>query len=58
MKSSFPESRILNGRKVDLTKTRLFEEPFLNAEVGSEGLTMTSKGMKRALNFRTLIITE
>jgi hypothetical protein len=55
---AFPDTRILNGKKVDLTKTKLFEGPFLNAEVGSEKLRMTYKGMKRTLNFKTLTITD
>lgn len=58
MKFAFPDARILNGKKVDLTKTKLFEGPFLNAGVGSEKLTMIYKGMKRTLDFKTLSITE
>lgn len=56
MKFSFPEGRVLNGKNVDLTKTRLFEGPYLNAEVGSERLTITHGGEKRVLDFRTLKI--
>jgi len=55
---SFPKSRILNGRKLDLRRTKLFEGPFPNAEEGSECLAMTRKGIKRALNLRTLTITK
>jgi len=58
MKFAFPDARILNGKKVDLTKTQLFDGPFLNAGVGSEKLTMIYKGMKRTLDFKTLSITE
>ncbi len=58
MKFAFPDTRILNGKKIDLTKTKLFESPFLNAEVGSERLTMTYKGARRVLDFKTLTITE
>jgi hypothetical protein len=58
MKFAFPGTRVLNGKKVDLTKTRLFEGPFLHAEVGSEKLTMTYKGTERILDFKNLTITE
>jgi hypothetical protein len=54
----FPEVRQLNGKPVDLTKYRLFEGPFLNAEVGSENLTMTYKTKRRVLDFKKLPITE
>jgi hypothetical protein len=58
MKFAFPDTRILNGKPVDLTKTRLFEGPFLNAEVGSEKLTMTHKGQRRILDFKTGTVTN
>jgi len=58
MTFAFPESRMLNGKAVDLSKTKLFEGPFLNAEVGSERLTMTYKGMKRVYDFRSVTVTE
>jgi hypothetical protein len=58
MKFAFPDSRILNGKAVDLSATKLFEGPFLNAEVGSEKLTMTYKGAKRVYDFRTVTVTE
>jgi hypothetical protein len=54
----FPEKRSLNGKAVDLTSYRLFEGPFLNANVGSEQLRMTYKGMKRMLDFKKVTITE
>lgn len=58
MKFAYPDTRVLNGRKVDLTKTRLFDSPFLKAEVGSETLTMLCRGARRVLDFKTLTITE
>jgi hypothetical protein len=58
MKFSFPDTRLFNGKPVDLSRTKLFEGPFLNADVGSEKLTMTYKGMKRVLDFRTVTIRE
>ncbi len=58
MEFAFPDTRSLNGKVVDLTKYRLFDGPFLNADVGSQKLTMTYKGRKRILDFTTLTITE
>ncbi len=58
MEFSFPEGRVLNGKKVDLTATKLFDGPFLNADVGSQKLTMTYKNKKLVLDFVSLKITE
>ncbi len=58
MTFAFPDSRELNGQVVDLSKTKFFEGPFLNSEVGSEKLTMTYKGMKRVLDFKSVTVTE
>lgn len=58
MSFGFPDRRVLNGAKVDLTTYKLFDGPFLHADVGSEKLTMTWKGMTRILDFKTLTITD
>ena len=58
MRFAFPDERELNGKKVDLTKYKLFESPFLNADVGSERLVMTYKGMKRTLDFKKLTVED
>ncbi len=55
---SFPNVRTLNGKAVDLTKTKLFDGPFLHAEVGSEMLIMTYKNMKRVLDFKNVKTVE
>lgn len=55
---AFPDVRTLNGKMVDLSKTKLFDSPFLHAEVGSEVLTMTYKGEKRILDFKKMKIVE
>jgi len=55
---AFPDIRQLNGKPVDLTKYKLFEGPFLNAEVGSEKLTLTYKKKRRILDFKKLAIEE
>jgi hypothetical protein len=58
MDFAFPEKRILNGTPVDLSRTKLFEGPFLNAEVGSEKLTITYKSKKMVLDFKAVKISE
>jgi len=55
---AFPETRRLNGKVIDLTAYKLFEGPFLNAEVGSEKLIMTCKNKRRVLDFKRLTIEE
>ena len=58
MKFEFPDKRVLNGNEIDLSKTPLFESPYLNAEQDSEMLTITYKGKKRIYDFKNLTITE
>jgi hypothetical protein len=58
MDFAFPEKRALNGTPQDLSKTKLFDGPFLNAEVGSEKLTITYKTRKLVLDFKAVKIAE
>jgi hypothetical protein len=58
MRFAFPDGRVLNGTNVDLGKTKLFDGPFLESEVGSGRLTMRYKGMTRILDFTTGKTTE
>ena len=58
MDFAFPETRTLNGKKVDLSKTKLFEGPYLHAEVGSERLTISYKNEQRILDFKSVKITK
>ena len=55
---AFPDQRVLNGRLVDLSNTKLFDSPFLQSAVNSGILTMSFGGHSRTLNFRTLTISE
>jgi len=57
MTFAYPDGRMLNGKPVDLTTWKLFQGPFLNAEVGSERLVMTHGKQRRVLDFRTLQVT-
>lgn len=58
MKFTFPDSRWLNGRPIDLSKTPLFDGPFLHADAGSQKLSITHGNQKLDLDFRKLTITE
>ena len=58
MKFRFPDTRILNGKTVDLTKTPLFDGPFLHAAVGSQALRITHGKEKLDLDFKKLTVTE
>lgn len=58
MQFAFPEHRMLDGQPVDLTGYRLFEGPFLNADVGSQQLLITYKNQRRLLDFARLKVTE
>ncbi|HEX9007221.1 MAG TPA: hypothetical protein VF889_07995, partial [Bacteroidota bacterium] len=54
----YPEGRTLNGARVDLARTRLFEGPFLNADVGSQKLTLTCNGERMVLDFKNVRIAR
>lgn len=56
MAFTFPNKRILNGRSVDLKAYKLFDGPYLQAEVGSEKLKMKYKDSYRILDFRRVKI--
>jgi hypothetical protein len=58
MEFGFPERRVLNGKNVDLSRTKLFDGPNLKADVGNEQLTITYKGKKRVLDFKAARIIE
>ena len=54
----YPDTRSINNKIIDLSKTKLFEGPFLNADVGSQMLTLTCKDMKMVLNFKDLTVKQ
>jgi hypothetical protein len=58
MTFAFPDGRTLNGKKVDLTRTKLFDGPFLKAEVGSQKLEILHGGKRRLLDFTVPRIVE
>lgn len=54
----FPDERILNGRKIDLGNTPLFDNPFMRAAVGSQRIEMRYGKTMRVYDFSKLTITE
>jgi hypothetical protein len=54
MDFKYPDARTLNGGMIDLEKYKLFEGPYLNAEVGSQMLTLTHGDLKMVLDFEKL----
>ncbi|MGB5875470.1 MAG: hypothetical protein WBG01_01230 [Bacteroidota bacterium] len=50
--------RILNGRVVDLTETRLYDGPFISADVGTGLIELRYKDQVRVLDFQTGQIRE
>ena len=49
---------VVIGRKLDYTKWKLFEGPYLNAEKGSRRITISHGTMKRVLDFNVPSITD
>jgi hypothetical protein len=58
MELTFPDTRVLNGKPVNLETGRLFDGPFLQADVGSQMLTMKHGENRRVLDFKKLTVTE
>jgi hypothetical protein len=55
---TYGQAPVVDGRKVDYSKWKLFEGPYLNAEKGSRKLTLTHGRLERVLDFNTLTITD
>lgn len=55
---TYDQAPIVDGRKVDYSKWKLFEGPYLNAEKGSRKLTLTHGRLERVLDFNTLTIVD
>jgi hypothetical protein len=50
--------RMLNGKHIDLTKTRLYDGPFMTSELGSGVIELRHGGEARVLDFRKGTISE
>ena len=54
----FGKTPSVNGKRIDYSKWKLFEGPYLNAEKGSRKLTITHGRLERTLDFNTLTISD
>ncbi len=52
MTFTYGGTRRLNGREVDLARTRLYDGPFMTSEVGSGVIELRHGGQSRVLDFR------
>jgi hypothetical protein len=52
MTFTYGGARRLNGREIDLAKTRLYDGPFMTSEVGSGVIELHYGGQNRVLDFR------
>jgi hypothetical protein len=55
---TYGQTPVVDGQKLDYTKWKLYEGPYLNAEMGSRVLTITHGRLKRVLDFNTLTIAD
>ena len=55
---TYGEAPSVDGKRVDYSKWKLFEGPYLNAEKGSRRLTITHGTLERILDFNTLSIVD
>jgi len=58
MACTYGEAPVINGHRLDYSKWKLFEGPYLNSEKGSRKLTLTHGASERILDFNTLTIAD
>ncbi len=58
MEFVFPNKRKINGEVVDYSKFKLFDGPFLRADMDSQMLTITYKNHKRIYDFKNLTVKD
>jgi hypothetical protein len=55
---TYGQNPVVDGVPLDYSQWKLFEGPYLNAEVGGRKLTITHGPLTRILDFNTLTITD
>jgi hypothetical protein len=55
---TYDRTPTVDGRAIDYSKWKLFEGPYLNAEVDGHKLTITHGRLERVLDFNTLTISD
>jgi hypothetical protein len=58
LRFTYPDTREVNGVPVRFEDYNLFDSKFMKADVGSERLTLSAKGITRELDFKSLRIRE
>lgn len=56
--ATYGQTPTVDGQPLDYTRWKLFEGPYLNAEVGGRKLTITHGRLERMLDFNTLTSTD
>lgn len=56
--ATYGKAPVVNGKTIDYSRWKLFEGPYLNAEKGSQKLTLTHGRLERVLDFNTLTIAD
>jgi hypothetical protein len=55
---TYDQAPVVNGKKIDYSKWKLFSGPHLNAEMHSRKLTISHGQLERVVDFNTLTITD
>jgi len=55
---TYGELPTVDGRAIDYAQWKLFEGPYLNAEIGGRTLSITHGRLKRVLDFKSVSITD
>lgn len=55
---AYGETPVVDGKPVDYASWKLFESPFLHADLGGRKLTLTHGRLERVLDFSTLTVTD
>ena len=55
---TYDQTPVVDGRAINYSKWKLFEGPYLNAEIGGRKLTITHGRLERVLDFNTLKISD
>jgi len=55
---TYDQVPVVDGKRIDFGRWKLFEGPYLNAEKGSQKLTLTHGRLERVLDLGTVTVTD
>jgi len=55
---TYDQAPVVDGKRIDYSRWKLFEGPYLNAEKGSQKLTLTHGRLERVLDLGTVTVTD